>query len=116
VIPERERLLAALADEAAAALRRRAYLQEDVPPALARIAPGRLRLVRSEPDRIELAAAMPGPGLLVVTNTHSPYWRCRVDGRERPILPAYGTFWAVPLDRPARRIEFSYEPPYRWRR
>ena len=66
-----------------------------------------------EPDRIELATRMSGPGFLVVANSYSPYWKCEADGRPGDLVPAYGTFWGVYLDAPTEKVVFTYRPPYR---
>ena len=65
------------------------------------------------PDRIVLRVAAKGRTALVVSNTFSPFWRCTVDGIETRILPAYGTFWGVPIGPGEHRVEFRYDPPYR---
>ncbi len=65
------------------------------------------------PDRLELTVDAGGPALMVVTNSHSPFWRCAVDGAAAEIMPAFGAFWGVRLPAGARRVVFRYEPPYR---
>lgn len=65
-----------------------------------------------ESDRVGMAVELDGPGILVVSNNFSPFWRCSVDGKPRSMFPAYGTFWGVALDKGDRSVEFLYEPPY----
>ena len=74
---------------------------------------GRIERALHGADRVSLSVDMDGPGIMVVSNNHNPYWKCRVDGAERPIFPAYGTFWGVALRKGDKAVEFSYEPPYR---
>ncbi|MBI5625538.1 MAG: hypothetical protein HY924_17300 [Elusimicrobia bacterium] len=64
-------------------------------------------------DRVAVSVELDGPGVLVVSNNFNPYWRCRVDGKERPVFPAYGTFWGLVVGKGDREVVFSYEPPYR---
>jgi hypothetical protein len=52
-------------------------------------------------------------GWVVFTNTLSTFWRCRVDGKEQPVVAAYGTFMAVQVAAGDHIVEFLYEPPYR---
>lgn len=74
---------------------------------------GEVHINSYQSDTIELTINVDGPRLLVASNSYSPYWVCRVDGVEVPILPAYTTFWAVQLPANAHKVVFSYEPPYR---
>ena len=76
-------------------------------------ATGRIDVEDYTPDRIVLRVAAKGRTALVVSNTFSPFWRCTVDGIETRILPAYGTFWGVPIGPGEHRVEFRYDPPYR---
>ena len=54
-----------------------------------------------------------GPTVLVVTNSFSPYWRCRVDGVETTIVPADHAFWGIYIPKGAKEVVFDYRPPYR---
>lgn len=85
-------------------------------PASHALTRGRADVISNTPDRIELALESNGPGALVGTNNFSPFWNCAVDGRKRPIVPGYGTFWTVPVNRGDKRAVFTYEPPYSLRR
>lgn len=73
----------------------------------------RARIARYSPDRVEVDVELDGSGVLVLSNTFSPFWKAAVDGAPRAIVPAYETFWAVPVTKNDRRVVFTYEPPYR---
>ncbi|MBI2193607.1 MAG: YfhO family protein [Planctomycetes bacterium] len=49
-------------------------------------------------------------GCLLLTDTYYPGWSARVDGRLRPVFPAYHAFRGVPARAGDQRIEFAYEP------
>ncbi|MDH5750318.1 MAG: YfhO family protein [Rhodospirillales bacterium] len=66
------------------------------------------------PDTIRLNVTSKAAAALVLTNTFSPYWRAFVNGKESPIVPAYGTFMAIFIPTGQHLIEFKYDPPYRF--
>lgn len=105
----------ALRSAGARSLQSEVLLSDDFAPVVGRspLSQGKVAIAKYLPDRIELSLDTPGPALLVVSNTFSPYWRCEADGVPKRIMPAYGVFWAVHLDAPARRVVFRYEPPYK---
>lgn len=109
----REALVAAEAD----GLRRTVFLPASAAPAVGKgpFEEGTASFAAYGPDRLEVLVGplTRGPGLLVISNSLSPYWKCEIDGSAAPILPAYGAFWAVPLPAGSRRVVFRYEPPYR---
>jgi hypothetical protein len=71
------------------------------------------QIEKYSPDRIQVSLKNGGGrAFLVVANSFSKFWKCKVDGIEREILPAYGCFWAVPLNGGERKVEFEYDPPY----
>lgn len=49
---------------------------------------------------------------VVFSNTYSPYWKCRINGVELKIVPAYHSFMAVQVPGGVHEVVFSYEPPY----
>jgi len=65
------------------------------------------------PDRLEFSVALDGSGVFVVSNTYSPYWKCKVDGISAEIFPAYSTFWGIFLEKKAKKVVFYYDPPCR---
>jgi hypothetical protein len=72
-----------------------------------------IKLDKYSPDRIEFSIRLDGSGVLVVSNTYSPYWKCKVNGISTEIFPAYSTFWGIFLEKTAGKVVFYYEPPYR---
>ena len=66
------------------------------------------------PDKIILSVDLNGSMILVASNNYSPYWKCKVDGEETEIFPAYHTFWGVLLKgNGTKEVMFEYCPPYR---
>jgi len=83
------------------------------------IDPSHLCLTRSEiqidkasPDKIVLSLKADGSGILVVANTYSPWWVCKVNGVDTEVIPAYHTFLGIPLDEGDSTVELQYDPPY----
>jgi len=74
---------------------------------------GEITVIRYSPDKIVLSVDLDGPIILVVSNNYSPYWKCKVDGKETEIFPAYHTFWGVLLEGSGtKEVVFEYCPPY----
>jgi uncharacterized membrane protein YfhO len=67
-------------------------------------------LLEDTPQRVQIRVQVSASGTLVLADTFYPGWKCFVDGVEREIRPAHGTFRAVDLDRDAREVVFSYAP------
>jgi hypothetical protein len=65
-------------------------------------------------DRVVVDVTDHDGGLLLLADTHFPGWIARVDGEERPILPANLAFRAVALRPGDRRVVFEYEPRSFW--
>ncbi|MBI4125607.1 MAG: YfhO family protein [Deltaproteobacteria bacterium] len=88
--------------------------QADVPFHQGNFQFANIQVEEYSPDRIRLTVEVDGEGVLIVSNSYSPFWRVFLDGVERKILPAYLAFWGVPLTKGNHEIRFSYEPPYRF--
>jgi hypothetical protein len=64
-------------------------------------------------DSIKLKINSDGPSVLVIGNNFSPFWRAKVNGQSKEILPAYYAFMAVPLETASSEVELVYNPPYK---
>ena len=71
---------------------------------------GEARIVRYEPDRVELSATAERRSLVVLSDVHFPGWQATVDGREVPIERVDYLLRGVPVDAGTHRIEFTYRP------
>ncbi len=61
----------------------------------------------------EITADLVSPGLLVLTDNWTPYWKAEVDGKPAPVLKAYGTFMAVAAPAGKHRVVFTFRSePY----
>lgn len=72
-----------------------------------------IEIIEYTPDKIRLSLTMDGSGILVVSNSYSPYWRAFIDGKEHKIIPANYAFWGIPVSSENHDIVFVYDPPYR---
>jgi hypothetical protein len=73
------------------------------------------QLIRFEPNRVQFTVEMPAPGLALHLDNFDPFWRVRVDGRERPLYRANFTFKALRLPAGPSVVEMVYDPyPIRW--
>lgn len=71
-----------------------------------------VKIIEREADRIVLRVDMKGPGHLVASEPWFPAWSATVDDKETDVLKAYGTFWAVPLEKGAHEVVFSFKDRY----
>jgi hypothetical protein len=74
---------------------------------------GIINLNKYSPDKISLKVSNEKDTVLVLTNTFSPFWEVSVDKLPTKVIPAYGTFWSVPLKSGTHVVEFTYVPPYK---
>jgi len=72
----------------------------------------RARLVRDEPDEIEVGLETPDAGWLLVTDLFSRHFRATVDGAPAAIEPAYDALIAVhvPAGAARRTVRIAYSP------
>jgi hypothetical protein len=69
-----------------------------------------LRIIESKGNSVKIAANLFEPGFLVLTDADYPGWKAYDHGKEKQILPAYGLFRAIALDKGQHSIEFRFEP------
>jgi len=75
-------------------------------------APDKVRILERNPGRIVVEAEMGEAGHLCASELWFPAWRAEVDGKEAPLLRAYGAFWAVSLDAGPHVVEFTFKDRY----
>jgi hypothetical protein len=97
-------------------LRRRALLEQDLPPDFqpGRPPPGALEqasILRYEPNRVEISVRAAAPAILVLSDLFAPGWTARIGERELPVLPANRVMRAVPLPAGRHLVEMTYRPP-----
>ncbi len=64
-------------------------------------------------DRVMIEiTASEKPTILVVSNSFSPYWVCRVDGQSSQLFPANYAFWGIFMPAGAQKATCDYRPPY----
>lgn len=73
---------------------------------------GEITIEQYSPDRVVLAVDLDGSGILVITNSYDPYWKCQVDGIEKDIFPVYHTFSGIYLEGGQKTVTLEYHPPY----
>ncbi|MCA9792035.1 MAG: hypothetical protein KC910_09585 [Candidatus Eremiobacteraeota bacterium] len=73
-------------------------------------AQGKVTVVDYQPDRVELLAELPAPGVVVLSDTFYPGWVCHSSLGELPIYPANGASRAVFLPAGRHQLAFSFEP------
>lgn len=71
---------------------------------------GTVEEVNYSPNHVIVKTSQEGNGFLVLLDTYLPGWTVKVDGREQPILPAYGFYRAVQLGPGEHTLEFDYFP------
>lgn len=74
-------------------------------------APGEVRVVTDEPERIVLRVQAPGPRPLVLSDTHYPGWQATVDGSPVPVHRANYLFRMVCVPAGAHTVEFRFRQP-----
>jgi hypothetical protein len=70
---------------------------------------GEVRWEERGPNRLRLSVVSDRPALLVVADNWYPAWRASVDGEEAPVLRAYHTLRAVPVQAGSHTVEMWYD-------
>ncbi len=72
-----------------------------------------IKINRYSPDIIQLDVQLDGNGILIASNSYSPFWKAFVDGEEKEIFPAYHAFWGIYLTKGHHQVSLDYKPPYK---
>jgi hypothetical protein len=82
----------------------------DLAPLAADAGPESVRVISYAPERVELAASVSAPGLLVLADADYPGWEAWLDGSPVPIYRANLMFRAVALSPGEHTLIFYYTP------
>ncbi len=69
-----------------------------------------VELAAYAPNRVRISARLACSGMVVLNDTFAPGWRAFVDGKESPIIVAYGKLRGVMAPAGAHEVEFRYRP------
>jgi hypothetical protein len=67
-------------------------------------------VITDEHARVRLRVERTTPGYLVITRSHYPGWRARVNGRDEPLLRANLGLSAIRVEAGTSEIELEYDP------
>jgi hypothetical protein len=73
---------------------------------------GTANITRFDCNEITARVEMTAPGLLVLTENYHPDWKAYDNGKPVPVLQAYHTFRAIPLQPGQHEVVFRYDPKY----
>ena len=68
-----------------------------------------IKILKYSPDQIEVKVNVNSESFLIVTNNYNDRWSCTVNGELKPILKAYGSFWAIELNEGINNVKFIYK-------
>ena len=106
-------LLAALGEADLATLRNTVFAEASSLPTGLQLAKTDVLSVRYDTDKVSVEiAASDNPTVLVISNSFSPYWRCRIDGVDSQLFPANYAFWGLFMPAGAKKAACDYKPPY----
>ena len=97
--------------------RRYVWLEDSVRPGLAEYLSGgypsadeSVRVVRHEPDRVELEAVLERPGIVVLADVYYPGWTMTIDGRAAPVYRANHLMRGAAVDAGRHRLVYAFRP------
>jgi uncharacterized membrane protein YfhO len=67
-------------------------------------------VVKYEPQRVELAAALERPGLVILADTDYPGWRLTIDGQPAPIFRANRVMRGAAVPAGEHTLVYTYQP------
>jgi hypothetical protein len=93
------------------------WLEDSVRSALADFLPGgyatsheSVRMVRYEPDRVELEAVLERSGIVVLSDVYYPGWTLAIDGREAPVYRANCMMRGAAVTPGRHTLRYIYRP------
>jgi hypothetical protein len=67
-------------------------------------------ITRYEDDQVQLDVTASADGMLVLSETYERGWKATVDGRDVPLVEAYGVVRALPIGPGVHKVVLKYEP------
>jgi hypothetical protein len=105
------------ADRSADDLRTMAWIETDQPEPLARFTAGggpeqaeSVVVLEVNPQRVELAADLRAPGVIVLAETYYPGWELTIDGQPAPILRVNRMMRGAAVEAGSHRLVYEYRP------
>ena len=84
-------------------------------PPLSKGGDGGLKIIQYSPNRVDLEAGLPAPGLLIFNDSYYPGWRAQVDGQDKEIYRSNYLFKGIFLSGGEHRVSFIFRPAsYAW--
>lgn len=116
MFPDSTQLLDSMGEASITELRNIVYIEEQFASNIETDTLGfnneKITIMEYSPDSIVLEVDIDGSGILTITNSYSPYWKCQVDGIEKEIIPIYNTFSGIYVESDQKVVTLNYHPPY----
>ena len=94
-----------------------AWIETDHPEQLARFTAGgepgpaeSVVVLKIDPERVELAADLRAPGVIVLAETYYPGWELTIDGQPAPILRVNRMMRGAAVEAGSHRLVYTYRP------
>lgn len=71
---------------------------------------GKVTVVRG--DHLQIETSSDAGGILIVSDSYSPYWGAEARGKPLPLFPAYHTFIGIAVPPGRHTVDLRYRPPY----
>jgi uncharacterized membrane protein YfhO len=69
-----------------------------------------VRVVKHEPQRVELLATLDRPGFVILADIYYPGWQLTIDGKPAPILRANRMMRGAAVPAGEHTLVYTYEP------
>jgi hypothetical protein len=71
---------------------------------------GMARITSDHPGHVTVATQAPSRQLLILSERYYDGWKASVDGQAAKVLPVYGDFMGVVVDKGAHEVQFKFDP------
>ena len=68
-----------------------------------------IKILKYSPDQIEVKVNVNSESFLIVSNNYNNRWSCTINDESKPIMKAYGSFWAIELNEGINNVRFYYK-------